>query len=172
MAAAMPDAVEHPLERQVAGVLGHVIATGADRYRLFHEEGFAVGHQQLGAVGHLGQAGAQSGDDAQTGGEQFAIAAPHFGGGDDHQFSQGELGGTHGHTPQKIGRGRLAMRSAPPLRSWYWASLQFRSEESTSELQSRPHLVCRLLLEKKNSTRSIHLVIRQQYVRLLSWSYQ
>src|SRR5436305_3862357 len=27
-----------------------------------------------------------------------------------------------------------------------------RSEEHTSELQSRPHLVCRLLLEKKNSS--------------------
>src|SRR3989442_8907389 len=27
--------------------------------------------------------------------------------------------------------------------------LKFRSEEHTSELQSRPHLVCRLLLEKK-----------------------
>src|SRR5436305_11184772 len=26
---------------------------------------------------------------------------------------------------------------------------QWRSEEHTSELQSRPHLVCRLLLEKK-----------------------
>src|SRR3989442_7154978 len=37
-------------------------------------------------------------------------------------------------------------RSAPELH---------RSEEHTSELQSRPHLVCRLLLEKKN----------QQYVR-------
>src|SRR3989442_7396984 len=29
-------------------------------------------------------------------------------------------------------------------------ALRFRSEEHTSELQSRPHLVCRLLLEKKN----------------------
>src|SRR3989442_1970302 len=29
-----------------------------------------------------------------------------------------------------------------------------RSEEHTSELQSRPHLVCRLLLEKKKSVRS------------------
>src|SRR5687768_17920122 len=29
-------------------------------------------------------------------------------------------------------------------------SNQFRSEEHTSELQSRLHLVCRLLLEKKN----------------------
>src|SRR5437870_10689982 len=31
-------------------------------------------------------------------------------------------------------------------RSWCW-----RSEEHTSELQSRGHLVCRHLLEKKNS---------------------
>src|SRR5690554_7031619 len=29
--------------------------------------------------------------------------------------------------------------------------LPIQSEEHTSELQSRPHLVCRLLLEKKNS---------------------
>src|SRR5690554_7109745 len=29
-----------------------------------------------------------------------------------------------------------------------------RSEEHTSELQSRPHLVCRLLLEKKNKINS------------------
>src|SRR3989442_4335780 len=27
----------------------------------------------------------------------------------------------------------------------------YRSEEHTSELQSRPHLVCRLLLDKKNT---------------------
>src|SRR5690554_7180889 len=32
-----------------------------------------------------------------------------------------------------------------------------RSEEHTSELQSRPHLVCRLLLEKKKSTRTYSL---------------
>src|SRR3989442_10721715 len=31
---------------------------------------------------------------------------------------------------------------------------QRRSEEHTSELQSRPHLVCRLLLEKKKKTRA------------------
>src|SRR5690554_7006784 len=30
-----------------------------------------------------------------------------------------------------------------------------RSEEHTSELQSRPHLVCRLLLEKKKETTKI-----------------
>src|SRR5690554_7240140 len=34
---------------------------------------------------------------------------------------------------------------------WFaeWALFVWRSEEHTSELQSRPHLVCRLLLEKK-----------------------
>src|SRR5690554_7584538 len=34
-----------------------------------------------------------------------------------------------------------------------------RSEEHTSELQSRPHLVCRLLLEKKKKTH----IIKQPY---------
>src|SRR5437870_8339631 len=37
---------------------------------------------------------------------------------------------------------------------------QKRSEEHTSELQSRGHLVCRLLLEKKKNTRH-HAVTRQ-----------
>src|SRR3712207_8287428 len=32
--------------------------------------------------------------------------------------------------------------------------LEFRSEEHTSELQSRQYLVCRLLLEKKKNTSS------------------
>src|SRR3712207_7008231 len=36
--------------------------------------------------------------------------------------------------------------------------LIFRSEEHTSELQSRQYLVCRLLLEKKNKTASDHLL--------------
>src|SRR5690554_2909393 len=36
-------------------------------------------------------------------------------------------------------------------------SVALRSEEHTSELQSRPHLVCRLLLEKKN----IHHILPQ-----------
>src|SRR5690554_7547892 len=34
------------------------------------------------------------------------------------------------------------------------AFLYIRSEEHTSELQSRPHLVCRLLLEKKNKNKN------------------
>src|SRR5690554_7743735 len=34
-----------------------------------------------------------------------------------------------------------------------------RSEEHTSELQSRPHLVCRLLLEKKNKEKQYNQAI-------------
>src|SRR5687768_18219364 len=37
-------------------------------------------------------------------------------------------------------------------------ALRLRSEEHTSELQSRLHLVCRLLLEKKNTCISIHKI--------------
>src|SRR5690554_7003255 len=36
---------------------------------------------------------------------------------------------------------------------FFWYFFKRRSEEHTSELQSRPHLVCRLLLEKKNTTK-------------------
>src|SRR2546429_2926720 len=35
-----------------------------------------------------------------------------------------------------------------------WPDIYFRSEEHTSELQSRLHLVCRLLLEKKKKKRN------------------
>src|SRR2546422_5953292 len=37
------------------------------------------------------------------------------------------------------------------------AHAEERSEEHTSELQSRLHLVCRLLLEKKKKTQNTHL---------------
>src|SRR5258708_18625427 len=47
-----------------------------------------------------------------------------------------------------------------------FAEILFRSEEHTSELQSPDHLVCRLLLEKKKSTRSSHpLVYRRLHRR-------
>src|SRR3989442_9096147 len=43
--------------------------------------------------------------------------------------------------------------NAPPhTNRMSFDGLEKRSEEHTSELQSRPHLVCRLLLEKKNPT--------------------
>src|SRR3989442_15989308 len=42
-----------------------------------------------------------------------------------------------------------SLRRRPPLDDQQGTRLRRRSEEHTSELQSRPHLVCRLLLEKK-----------------------
>src|SRR5436305_3901558 len=39
----------------------------------------------------------------------------------------------------------------PPVRVLKKEEDEARSEEHTSELQSRPHLVCRLLLEKKKN---------------------
>src|SRR3989442_11128331 len=42
-----------------------------------------------------------------------------------------------------------------------------RSEEHTSELQSRPHLVCRLLLEKKKKKPSNIFVINHTHHHLI-----
>src|SRR5256884_6123021 len=51
---------------------------------------------------------------------------------------------------QKWGAARST--TVPPLGLCFKElSSKFRSEEHTSELQSRLHLVCRLLLEKKNT---------------------
>src|SRR3989442_12053557 len=51
-----------------------------------------------------------------------------------------------------------------------WSVIAVRSEEHTSELQSRPHIVCRLLLEKKNSTKhkSPHLSGWRQIISLIT----
>src|SRR2546429_3761213 len=46
------------------------------------------------------------------------------------------------------------IRKQEPSRS---ARCSMRSEEHTSELQSRLHLVCRLLLEKKKQTSEVEL---------------
>src|SRR5690554_7341316 len=46
---------------------------------------------------------------------------------------------------RQTGHGHLQDRHATKQ------ALMVRSEEHTSELQSRPHLVCRLLLEKKKN---------------------
>src|SRR5690349_22856041 len=57
-----------------------------------------------------------------------------------------------GFRPVKIHRvaKRISIAEPPPIES-RWKS---RSEEHTSELQSRRDLVCRLLLEKKKTTRN------------------
>src|SRR3989442_11492279 len=53
-------------------------------------------------------------------------------------------------------RSRQSARGSMPPCLPCWARTgrpcRSRSEEHTSELQSRPHLVCRLLLEKKKKT--------------------
>src|SRR3712207_7636116 len=44
-------------------------------------------------------------------------------------------------------------------KNWRKEAPSFRSEEHTSELQSRQYLVCRLLLEKKTKSVPRHLLI-------------
>src|SRR3712207_8025351 len=39
-------------------------------------------------------------------------------------------------------------------------AIALRSEEHTSELQARPYLVCRLLLEKKKTHRAEYIIIQ------------
>src|SRR2546422_8489297 len=53
--------------------------------------------------------------------------------------------------PQPLLTESLKLTFTKPQPSWAVATpVTLRSEEHTSELQSRLHLVCRLLLEKKN----------------------
>src|SRR5258706_7131799 len=55
---------------------------------------------------------------------------------------------------------------SPPLRPafaaglLFWTSLNNRSEEHTSELQSLTNLVCRLLLEKKKKKNIINIILK------------
>src|SRR6266436_9091721 len=60
-----------------------------------------------------------------------------------------------GHARRRRGRGRLRPpRRLAPANPRGVRLHAVRSEEHTSELQSRLHLVCRLLLEKKKTTTS------------------
>src|SRR2546422_1679984 len=65
-------------------------------------------------------------------------------------LSDGEL---QGQTPKL--RGLIAERTSTLAAEVERLKREKRSEEHTSELQSRLHLVCRLLLEKKNSRPTI-----------------
>src|SRR2546429_5609819 len=71
---------------------------------------------------------------------------------------QGEIPGADLEQPPRSGlehcdRARDAVRLLPEERFDTVRGVAPRSEEHTSELQSRLHLVCRLLLEKKNNRR-------------------
>src|SRR3712207_8651200 len=61
-------------------------------------------------------------------------------------------GGRH-HAAHRVGH-RAERRHQPPQP----ADDRLRSEEHTSELQSRQYLVCRLLLEKKKYNRHLSLI--------------
>src|SRR3712207_7571818 len=61
--------------------------------------------------------------------------------------SQKSFGGCWGAEPDGRGRGGVPRRTF--LSFLKKSALAARSEEHTSELQSRQYLVCRLLLEKK-----------------------
>src|SRR5215813_15499232 len=66
----------------------------------------------------------------------------------------------------------LSLHDALPIPGWSWATttartcrcmtISRRSEEHTSELQSRPHLVCRLLLEKKKKQLFVSQCIKKK----------
>src|SRR5438445_5607164 len=58
------------------------------------------------------------------------------------------------HSRAEVQRGRPAR--APGRRGWEPRPRESRSEEHTSELQSRQYLVCRLLLEKKKKNKKKH----------------
>src|SRR3712207_7281057 len=64
---------------------------------------------------------------------------------------------------------RLDARTAALIESGAWAELgpDNRSEEHTSELQSRQYLVCRLLLEKNNNVSFAHTLIYNPYLQSL-----
>src|SRR5690554_7388193 len=50
---------------------------------------------------------------------------------------------------------RALLQAVRPCRRNAQVTCSRRSEEHTSELQSRPHLVCRLLLEKKKNSKTV-----------------
>src|SRR2546429_4003009 len=81
------------------------------------------------------------------------IAAPH-----------GSLGGKIAMVERRMIRTQdgagygpvVAARRDGPREAAQRGAIAFRSEEHTSELQSRLHLVCRLLLEKKKCYTTTH----------------
>src|SRR3712207_7583086 len=80
------------------------------------------------------------------------LRAPRRGGGEPRPFERPGARGAHGRRARPdLGGQRPRDPAARP---------DLRSEEHTSELQSRQYLVCRLLLEKKKSSCSFsHLTL-------------
>src|SRR5205809_3298815 len=70
------------------------------------------------------------------------------------------------HTAEQHQCGNLSAE-----RRRYHAEVSARSEEHTSELQSRLHLVCRLLLEKKKKKKNLQLLNSRNNAKLYSLIY-
>src|SRR3712207_7083133 len=69
--------------------------------------------------------------------------------------------GRAGRGPSAGGGGCRTAPGSRRLRAWPrvgWRTGRRRSEEHTSELQSRQYLVCRLLLEKKKRREGVHVL--------------
>src|SRR3712207_7555856 len=74
-----------------------------------------------------------------------------------NDFREAANSSTRGNTSWRYGR--FEMRARVPDVPGMWPAFWMRparSEEHTSELQSRQYLVCRLLLEKKKKTTNNH----------------
>src|SRR5215813_7440246 len=66
-------------------------------------------------------------------------------------------------TPRRRRPRAASGRARPDRRAWPLGRHRSRrSEEHTSELQSRPHIVCRLLLEKKKKKKNKQIVIKKK----------
>src|SRR3989449_8727255 len=111
---------------------------GGGRPAVFHNRGFA--YEQLGRLDEAEAAYGEAATRARTDAKVYlgwGVVA----------LKRGDYGGAAG----RLDRARELFGKAPPP-AWFWARA-LRSEEHTSELQSRLHLVCRLLLEKKKKNK-------------------
>src|SRR5690606_39280862 len=64
----------------------------------------------------------------------------------------GMAGGIQADTADPVDESFALPELQRPVNGWRLGAVRHRSEEHTSELQSRENLVCRLLLEKKKKT--------------------
>src|SRR3712207_7105761 len=74
-----------------------------------------------------------------------------------HQHHHLEHAGDEDEPGEPVGEGRLQRQVAALVGPAREAQHRGRSEEHTSELQSRQYLVCRLLLEKKLDSATHHI---------------
>src|SRR2546422_2064895 len=87
--------------------------------------------------------------------ERWDISGPHFAGWELYHLKGSPADPNRLYASQTSGWfGQIIQRSSDGGKTWEVPGNKFvydgvRSEEHTSELQSRLHLVCRLLLEKK-----------------------